>query len=590
MNTSSSSVRFSTMLLTLMLAGFMAAWSADRAEASQVQPVSIEACVDNGFGGCGPTGTVRVDQAFGLSVEFRVTSTLFSGQAINVRAPIGTVFRNSVKNHTTLSVGDTGHAVPAGNVQIIEEGRTLAVTVPTDAQPPIGSIPSTTDLGLNIGYFNDDIQVPPVPGTFGVEVWTTTDSDGRTSDDALTTTPGLPGALELIGDESTARVTTDFTGPIGAKVTDSRGNGLAGQTVTFSLPGEESEAGGGSFPGEETTFTDTTNGLGVVTVPTITAGEAAGAWGLGVDGPGNLDGTIVLNNTPGAAFEIEIGIEPELLPADGVATAVAEIGVADEFGNAITDHELTIDTGGGPAATEPVPAPGGVYTSQLTASTTPGIYLITVTDTTAIPDLTGDTELEQIVPPPTGLTIELSPASIPADGVTHTTATVQVVSSSSSPIPELELEIESDGEQVIDTPVAGANNTYTAKILSTTVPGVATITATAVVGELEFSASAGLSQTAPDPGPGPGPKVKPVVRIKSGPRGKTSRGKVKFRFAVTKGKARGFQCRLDRKKWKRCRSPKTVRVKPGRHVFRVRAIGVDGKPGKAAKRSFKRIR
>ena len=58
---------------------------------------------------------------------------------------------------------------------------------------------------------------------------------------------------------------------------------------------------------------------------------------------------------------------------------------------------------------------------------------------------------------------------------------------------------------------------------------------------------------------------------------------------MTGGEVRGFQCKLDGKKWKKCRSPKTVKVKRGKHVFRVRAIGTDGQPGKATSRRFKRI-
>lgn len=51
---------------------------------------------------------------------------------------------------------------------------------------------------------------------------------------------------------------------------------------------------------------------------------------------------------------------------------------------------------------------------------------------------------------------------------------------------------------------------------------------------------------------------------------------VTLRFAATGG-ATGFQCRLDRGKWNRCRSPKRYRhLKPGRHRLAVRAVGPSG--------------
>jgi hypothetical protein len=51
---------------------------------------------------------------------------------------------------------------------------------------------------------------------------------------------------------------------------------------------------------------------------------------------------------------------------------------------------------------------------------------------------------------------------------------------------------------------------------------------------------------------------------------------VTLRFAATGG-ATGFQCRLDRRKWSRCRSPKRYRhLEPGRHSFAVRAAGPAG--------------
>lgn len=93
----------------------------------------------------------------------------------------------------------------------------------------------------------------------------------------------------------------------------------------------------------------------------------------------------------------------------------------------------------------------------------------------------------------------------------------------------------------------------------------------------------------PDDGDGPGP-VSPQVpqtKIVKGPKGKTAARTVSFGFtADVPGST--FQCKLDKGKFKKCRSPRKYRnLKPGRHVFRVRAVGPTGLVDPApAKRKF----
>lgn len=78
----------------------------------------------------------------------------------------------------------------------------------------------------------------------------------------------------------------------------------------------------------------------------------------------------------------------------------------------------------------------------------------------------------------------------------------------------------------------------------------------------------------------------PVTRIRRGPR-KVSRKRVaRFRFTANESPA-SFECRLDRRKWKPCASPRRQRVKPGRHVFRIRATDEVGNRGKPAVQRFR---
>jgi hypothetical protein len=68
----------------------------------------------------------------------------------------------------------------------------------------------------------------------------------------------------------------------------------------------------------------------------------------------------------------------------------------------------------------------------------------------------------------------------------------------------------------------------------------------------------------------------PNTQIKRGPPRSTRARSASFRLASSKPGSR-FQCKLDRGRWKSCRSPKKYRnLHPGRHVFRARAIDAAG--------------
>jgi len=84
--------------------------------------------------------------------------------------------------------------------------------------------------------------------------------------------------------------------------------------------------------------------------------------------------------------------------------------------------------------------------------------------------------------------------------------------------------------------------------------------------------------------------VAPVTRITFGPGFKTKRRRVVFRFSDATGQpGTRFICRLDRKRWRGCESPKPLkRLKRGRHVFRVKAVNAAGSwEARPTKRRFK---
>jgi hypothetical protein len=82
------------------------------------------------------------------------------------------------------------------------------------------------------------------------------------------------------------------------------------------------------------------------------------------------------------------------------------------------------------------------------------------------------------------------------------------------------------------------------------------------------------------PAPGPGPvlvtevpadRQPPNTRIVKGPARDSYEREAKFRFASTEAQS-SFQCKVDKGRWKGCRNPYKRTVKPGKHVFKVRAI------------------
>jgi hypothetical protein len=117
------------------------------------------------------------------------------------------------------------------------------------------------------------------------------------------------------------------------------------------------------------------------------------------------------------------------------------------------------------------------------------------------------------------------------------------------------------------------------------------------IDDVSLLAETGSSTAPPSTGSGsgqasPSPPARDVIppettlrRIKSLVLVETpkARAKVKARFSSEPG-AR-FECKLDRRSYAPCASPKTLKLKAGKHVFRVRAIdaagNVDGTPARA---------
>lgn len=85
-----------------------------------------------------------------------------------------------------------------------------------------------------------------------------------------------------------------------------------------------------------------------------------------------------------------------------------------------------------------------------------------------------------------------------------------------------------------------------------------------------------------NPGPITNPPKAPKVSITFGPKKSSTSTTAKFKFKASLGEST-FECKLDRSKWARCKSPKTYKkLTAGTHTFQVRATaaGLTGSPAK----------
>jgi hypothetical protein len=92
----------------------------------------------------------------------------------------------------------------------------------------------------------------------------------------------------------------------------------------------------------------------------------------------------------------------------------------------------------------------------------------------------------------------------------------------------------------------------------------------------------------PAPPAGGGDTTAPQTKVLKGPGSGLAAGRAKFRFSSSEAGSR-FECKLDRAKPARCRSPKRYRrLKPGKHVFKVWAVDAAGnKDPSPARRRFR---
>ena len=186
---------------------------------------------------------------------------------------------------------------------------------------------------------------------------------------------------------------------------------------------------------------------------------------------GDHDITIVATET------VTVVSSAASLVADGISTADITVTVQDLDGNPVVGETITFelipDIG---SITEAVDNGDGTYSATYTSGTTAGVITITATTSDG---KSGSVNITLTAGPAETVTVESSPDTLVADGVSTADITVTVRDVNGNPVVGETITLTLTPEiGTITTPVDNGDGTYSAIYTSGTTAGVVTITAT----------------------------------------------------------------------------------------------------------------
>ena len=209
-------------------------------------------------------------------------------------------------------------------------------------------------------------------------------SGAATTSFNLTNLPDAPAALSISsGNNQTASVGAAFGAPLQVRITDVYGNGVPGQTVTFTAPASGASgtfsSGGGS---SEVVGTDIS---GYASSSSFTANGSAGGYSVSAS-LGALTQNFSMTNTPGTPATLTItGGDLQNTLAGSAFSQPLQGQITDSFGNAVANVPVTFTAPGSGASarfastgttaeTVNTNAAGIATSSTLTANCALGMY------------------------------------------------------------------------------------------------------------------------------------------------------------------------------------------------------------------------
>ena len=410
----------------------------------------ISAVTDHGDGTY--TATVTATTTAGNS-QLTATDGSLSGGATLTQVPGAPASVVVNLDPASITADGSSHTTATVTVEDAHGNRRTGdpLTVKSSGDQDVGAV---TDHGG--GKYTTTITSTTKAGTY-----TITATDGSKSGAAtLTQTPGPVAsvALDLSPDTLVADGATKST----AKVTveDVNGNRVTGDPVKLTTDGGQ-EIGAVSDNGDGTYTAD------------VTSTKKAGTSEL-TAADGSVTDVKTLTQVHGPVASVALNLSPDSLVADGASKTTAKVTVTDANGNTISGESVKLTTDGGQGIGAVSDNGDGSYTAEVTSTKTAGKSKLTATDGS----VTGDATLTQTPGPVASVALKLEPASITADGNSHTTAKATVEDVNGNRVTGDPVKLTTDGGQTIGTITDNGDGTYTADVTSTKTAGTSKLTAT----------------------------------------------------------------------------------------------------------------
>lgn len=250
-------------------------------------------------------------------------------------------------------------------------------------------------------------------------------------------------------------------------------------------------------------YTATITSSTKVEVATITATDTIGQVGAAARSiPAQPSVTTIsastsLTQVAGPATRITLALQPTSIVANGTSESEATATLTDSLGHQVSfDHVSFASSDSGEKIGPVTDHSNGTYTAFVTSSTKAATDVITATDSSVTPHISASADLVQTPGPAAHISLVVSPASIPADGKTTTTATATVTDAFGNLVSGNNVTFSSTDPNEKFGATSDGTGTYTTHITASSTAGTATITATDLSVTPNISATAPLTQTA----------------------------------------------------------------------------------------------
>ena len=361
----------------------------------------------------------------GATVSLQMNGGVHLGAGQRVTLVMANVTNPTTPGNDTLSVSTTGDSTPSssnsypiaigpptqlsvqsGNSQVAQVGSAFGSVLSAKLTDQYGnpisglSVSFTAPTGGATGTFangsSDDVETTNSSGVATSKPFTADTQAGGyqvqantanvpTAEFSLTNTPGPPSSMTIAAGNSQAPTVGQASAtPFGVAITDQYGNDLSGLNVTFTAP---ASGPSGTFAGPQTNSeTDATNGLGVATASTFTAGPHEGSYKVQASVAGLNPVDFSVTNQVGPPRSLQLFSNNQSAKVDQPFALPLSALVLDQFGNPIAGQNVTFTaptTGasgtfptGGTSQTVTTGSTGYATSATFTANATTGSYQV----------------------------------------------------------------------------------------------------------------------------------------------------------------------------------------------------------------------